>query len=126
MAIDDKTLEAILNEFPAKVKRNRKKHILIKGSSGDPQEIEANTRTIPGIMTNRGCAFAGCKGVVLGPLKDMVHIVHGPIGCAYYSWMTRRNKAKSEDPKKDFLSYCVSTDMQEATSYSAVRRSCPG
>jgi len=115
MAIDEKVLDEILNQYPAKVKRTRKKHILIKDSSSSvSQEIEANTRTIPGILTNRGCAFAGCKGVVLGPLKDMVHIVHGPIGCAYYSWLTRRNKAKSEDPEKNFLTYCVSTDMQES------------
>ncbi|MCL6635250.1 MAG: nitrogenase molybdenum-iron protein alpha chain [Peptococcaceae bacterium] len=114
MAISQKVLEEILDQYPAKVKRNRKKHILIRDTSLARQEIEANTRTIPGIITNRGCAFAGCKGVVLGPLKDMVHIVHGPIGCAYYSWLTRRNKAKSEDPRKNFLAYCVSTDMQES------------
>ncbi|MHB1042855.1 MAG: nitrogenase molybdenum-iron protein alpha chain [Eubacteriales bacterium] len=114
MAINQKKLDEILEQYPAKVKRNRKKHILIKDSSLAGQEIEANTRTIPGIMTNRGCAFAGCKGVVLGPLKDMVHIVHGPIGCAYYSWLTRRNKAKPDDPKQNFLTYCISTDMQES------------
>jgi nitrogenase molybdenum-iron protein alpha chain len=114
VAISEKMLEEILNKYPAKVKRNRKKHILIRDSTRENQEIEANTRTIPGIITNRGCAFAGCKGVVLGPLKDMVHIVHGPIGCAYYSWLTRRNKAKTDDPKKNFLAYCVSTDMQES------------
>lgn len=114
MAVNEKAFEEILNKYPAKVKRNRKKHILLKDSSVAHQEIEANSRTIPGIITNRGCAFAGCKGVVLGPLKDMIHIVHGPIGCAYYSWMTRRNKAKSEDPEKNFLNYCVSTDMQES------------
>ncbi|SFR15553.1 nitrogenase molybdenum-iron protein alpha chain [Desulfoscipio geothermicus] len=114
MAINEKMIEEILNKYPAKVKRNRKKHIVIRDSARENQEIEANTRTIPGIVTNRGCAFAGCKGVVLGPLKDMVHIVHGPIGCAYYSWLTRRNKAKTDDPKKNFLAYCVSTDMQES------------
>lgn len=114
MAVNEKDLDKILNRYPAKVKRSRKKHILIRDSSMGQQEIEANTRTIPGIMTNRGCAFAGCKGVVLGPLKDMVHIVHGPIGCAYYSWLTRRNKAISEDPEKNFLTYCVSTDLQES------------
>ena len=114
MAINEKILDEILNKYPAKVKRSRKKHILIKNDVMDHQEIEANTRTIPGIMTNRGCAYAGCKGVVLGPLKDMVHIVHGPIGCGYYAWLTRRNKAKAEDPGKNFLSYCVSTDMQES------------
>lgn len=114
MAINEKMLEEILNKYPAKVKRNRKKHILIRDSAQEIQEIEANTRTIPGIITNRGCAFAGCKGVVLGPLKDMVHIVHGPIGCAYYSWLTRRNKARADEPKQNFLAYCVSTDMQES------------
>lgn len=114
MAVNEKVLNEILNQYPAKVKRTRKKHILIKDSSLGRQEIEANTRTIPGIITNRGCAYAGCKGVVLGPLKDMVHIVHGPIGCAYYSWLTRRNKAIPEEQGKNFLAYCVSTDMQES------------
>ena len=114
MAVDEKALEKILNQYPAKVKRSRKKHIVIRDPAEGRQEIEANTRTIPGIITNRGCAYAGCKGVVLGPLRDMVHITHGPIGCAYYSWLTRRNKAKSEDPKENFLAYCVSTDMQES------------
>ena len=114
MAINEKVLEELLNQYPAKVKRNRKKHIIIKDADLARQEIEANTRTIPGIITNRGCAFAGCRGVVLGPIKDMVHIVHGPIGCAYYTWGTRRNKAKSEDPTQNFLNYCVSTDMQES------------
>ncbi|QNB45197.1 nitrogenase molybdenum-iron protein alpha chain [Thermanaerosceptrum fracticalcis] len=114
MAINEKMLDKILDQYPAKVKRNRKKHIIIKDADLARQEIEANTRTIPGIITNRHCAFAGCKGVVLGPLKDMVHIVHGPIGCAYYTWGTRRNKAKSEEGKKNYLNYCVSTDMQES------------
>ncbi|PKM81966.1 MAG: nitrogenase molybdenum-iron protein alpha chain [Firmicutes bacterium HGW-Firmicutes-14] len=114
MAINDKHIDAILETYPAKVKRNRKKHILIKDSAQAHQEIEANTRTIPGIITNRGCAYAGCKGVVLGPIKDMVHITHGPIGCGYYSWLTRRNKAKTPEGGQNFLSYCVSTDMQES------------
>lgn len=111
--INDKLLLEMLDHYPSKVKINRKKHIVIKEVDREHQPIEANTRTIPGIITNRGCAFAGCKGVVLGPLKDVVNIVHGPIGCAYYSWMTRRNKASSDDPDKNFLAYCVSTDMQE-------------
>ncbi|GAB6178743.1 nitrogenase molybdenum-iron protein alpha chain [Desulfotomaculum defluvii] len=114
MAINEKMLEEILSQYPAKVKRNRKKHIIIKDQEQARQEIEANTRTVPGIITNRGCAYAGCKGVVLGPLKDIVHITHGPIGCGYYSWLTRRNKAESSDPEKNFLQYCFSTDMQES------------
>lgn len=114
MAITEKKIDEILDRYPAKVKRNRKNHIVVRDSALESQQIEANTRTLPGIITNRGCAFAGCKGVVLGPLKDMIHIVHGPIGCAYYSWGTRRNKAKSDDPNKNFMAYCFSTDMQES------------
>jgi nitrogenase molybdenum-iron protein alpha chain len=112
--INNKTLDEILGQYPVKVKKNRKKHIVIKEDYIGNQEIEANSRTIPGIITNRGCAYAGCKGVVLGPLKDVIHIVHGPVGCGYYAWLTRRNKAKSEDPSKNYLAYCFSTDMQES------------
>lgn len=63
-------------------------------------------------MTNRGCCYAGCKGVVLGPLKDVAIITHGPIGCGFYSWGTRRNKATPVDGR-NFLEYCLSTDLQE-------------
>lgn len=114
MAFNEKDLDALLNKYPSKVKKARKKHIIIRDTALGRQEIEANTRAIPGIITNRGCAYAGCKGVVLGPIKDMIHLVHGPIGCSYYAWGTRRNKAKSEDPTKNFMNYCFSTDMQES------------
>lgn len=110
----NKIVDKVLEKYPAKTYKARKKHIIIKENSSDVPEIEANTRTIPGIITNRGCCFAGCKGVVVGPIKDMVHIVHGPIGCAYYTWGTRRNKAKSEDGKDNFIEYTFSTDMQES------------
>lgn len=114
MAVNEKQLEEILANLPSKVQKNRRKHILIKDDEKGRQQIEANTRTIPGIITNRGCAFAGCKGVVLGPIKDMVHIVHGPIGCGYYAWGTRRNKARTAEGGQNFINYCVSTDMQES------------
>lgn len=112
MAIKKK-LDNILEKYPPKVKKNRLKHMVVKDSK-EKQEIEANTRTIPGIITNRGCCFAGCKGVVLGPLRDVVHIVHGPVGCSYYTWGTRRHKGRSEKGENNFLSYCFTTDMQES------------
>lgn len=114
MSIDQKHLDEMLNRYPAKVKLNRKKHILIKDGPDAPQSIEANTRTVPGIITNRGCAYAGCKGVVLGPLKDVVNIVHGPVGCGYYAWLTRRNKGRAVEGAPNYLAYCVTTDMQES------------
>ncbi len=109
----NKIHEKILEKYPSRVLKNRKEHILIK-DSGETQEIAANARTVPGIITNRGCCYAGCKGVVVGPIIDMVHIVHGPIGCSYYAWGTRRNKGKAREGGKNFLQYCFSTDMQES------------
>ena len=114
MAMTEKQLNDLLDKYPSKAQKNRSKHIIIKDASKECQPIEANTRTIPGVITNRGCAYAGCKGVVLGPIKDMVHIVHGPIGCSYYTWGARRNKAREEEGIKNFVNYAFSTDMQES------------
>lgn len=50
-----------------------------------------NVNTIPGDMTERGCAFAGARGVIGGPITDVIHMVHAPVGCAWYTWGTRRN-----------------------------------
>ena len=76
--------DEVLAAYPKKVAKKRGKAIVLN----DPDEIpliQANVRTIPGIITQRGCTYAGCKGVVLGPTRDIVNITHGPIGCGFYS-----------------------------------------
>ncbi len=109
--------EAVLDKYSSRVYKNRKEHVITIGEK-EPDVVTANTRTVPGIITQRGCCFAGCKGVVLGPIKDAAIIVHGPIGCAYYSWGTRRHKnvedIKDGEKADNYLEYCFSTDMQEA------------
>jgi nitrogenase molybdenum-iron protein alpha chain len=107
-----KLVDDMLKVLPEKAARNRRKHIVVRDCSTE-QHIEADDKVIPGILTNRGCAFAGSKGVVFGPIKDMVHLVHGPIGCAYFTWGTRRNLAKAEEGEDNFSNYCVCTDMKE-------------
>ncbi|WRS27606.1 nitrogenase molybdenum-iron protein alpha chain [Oscillospiraceae bacterium MB08-C2-2] len=103
----------LLEKYSSRVYKNRKEHVLeLEEAPGVPQ-IAANTRAVPGIMTNRGCCYAGCKGVVVGPLKDVCVITHGPIGCGFYSWGTRRNKAVAQEGGQNFIPYCFSTDMQE-------------
>lgn len=105
--------QRLLDKYSSRVYKNRKEHILRLEADESAPQIAANSRTIPGIMTNRGCCYAGCKGVVVGPIKDALVITHGPIGCGFYSWGTRRNKAKAEEGSKNFVPYCFSTDMQE-------------
>jgi nitrogenase molybdenum-iron protein alpha chain len=107
-------MEKVLDQYSSKIYKNRKAHMVDVNNNETNNEIEANARAIPGIMTHRGCCYAGCKGVVLGPIKDALQIVHGPIGCSYYAWGTRRHKGKKEDGVDNYLQYCFSTDMQEA------------
>ena len=108
--------EEMLKKYPPKVARRRAKQIVVNKVEEAEQvpEILANTRTIPGILTMRGCAYAGCKGVVLGPTRDILQITHGPIGCGFYSWLTRRNQTRPRTPESaNFMTYAMSTDMQE-------------
>ena len=106
----------LLARYPAKVARKRSNQIIInqKDEDGTFPEIGANVRTVPGIITQRGCSYAGCKGVILGPTRDIVNITHGPIGCGFYSWLTRRNQTRpASDADDNFMTYCFSTDMQD-------------
>ncbi|QAA33628.1 nitrogenase molybdenum-iron protein alpha chain [Clostridium manihotivorum] len=107
-------VDKVLEKYPAKTYKNRKQHIVIKTDESPNPVIQANVRTVPGVITSRGCCYAGCKGVVMGPIKDMIHITHGPIGCSYYTWNVRRNKAKGEEGEQNFIGYVFSTDMQES------------
>ena len=105
--------EGVLEIYPKKVGKKRNKSITYNNPDEIP-EIQANVRTIPGIITQRGCTYAGCKGVVLGPTRDIVNITHGPIGCAFYSWLTRRNQTRPDDYETNYIPYAFSTDMQDS------------
>jgi nitrogenase molybdenum-iron protein alpha chain len=106
----------LLEKYPPKVAKKRAKQIIVNKveDNGNVFEILANTRTVPGIITMRGCAYAGCKGVVLGPTRDILQITHGPIGCGFYSWLTRRNQTRPyTDSDPNYMTYAMSTDLQE-------------
>jgi nitrogenase molybdenum-iron protein alpha chain len=107
-------VDSVLDKYSAKVYKNRKKHVIELNNDNETQEIDANRRTMPGMLTHRGCCYAGCKGVVLGPIKDIVLLTHGPIGCGYYSWGTRRNKASVQDGEGNFIQYCFSTNLGDS------------
>jgi nitrogenase molybdenum-iron protein alpha chain len=108
--------DELLAGYPAKVARKRDKQIVVNKTDerGFSPEIAANTRTLPGIITQRGCTYAGCKGVVVGPTRDILQITHGPIGCGFYSWLTRRNQTRTKSADEDnFMPYALSTDLQD-------------
>ena len=82
----------------------RKKHI----HEGGEFAMEAEKQTLAGSVSQRSCSFCGSR-VVLYPIADAIHIVHGPIGCASYTWDIRGSL--SSGPELHRLSF--STDMQE-------------
>ena len=86
-AMIDEALEA----YPEKGRKKRAPHLAPNDPSGCSACVRSNRKTVPGVMSARGCAYAGAKGVVWGPIRDMVHVSHGPVGCGWYSWGTRRN-----------------------------------
>jgi nitrogenase molybdenum-cofactor synthesis protein NifE len=59
-------------------------------------------------VSQRARVFCGSR-VVLYPIADALHLVHGPIGCAAYTWDIRG--ALSSGPELHRLSF--STDLQE-------------
>jgi nitrogenase molybdenum-iron protein alpha chain len=107
----------LIAKYPPKVARKRDKQIQVNriDPDGKAPQIQSNVRTVPGLMSQRGCCYAGCKGVVLGPTRDIINITHGPVGCGFYSWLTRRNQTDADASPEghNFLPYCFTTDMQE-------------
>jgi len=86
-------IQEVLEVYPEQARKDRAKHLAVNDQSLEKSNkcITSNRKSQPGVMTIRGCAYAGSKGVVWGPIKDMIHISHGPVGCGQYSRAGRRN-----------------------------------
>ena len=70
--------------------------------------MDCDQESLAGAVSQRACVFCGSR-VVLYPIADALHLVHGPIGCAAYTWDIRG--ALSSGPELHRLSF--STDLQE-------------
>ncbi|MBK1698999.1 nitrogenase molybdenum-iron protein alpha chain [Rhodovibrio salinarum] len=107
----------VLQAYPEKAAKRRNKHMGVARApedGGTPQCVpRSNKRSIPGVMTARGCAYAGSKGVVWGPVKDAVHLSHGPVGCGHYSWSQRRNYYTGTTGIDSFVAMQFTSDFQE-------------
>lgn len=105
----------LIAKYPPKVAKKRAQQIVVNRvkEPGTAPEILSNSRTTPGVITQRGCTYAGCKGVILGPVRDILTITHGPVGCGFYSWLTRRNQTDAGPDGVNYMPYALMTDMQE-------------
>ena len=91
----------------ADILRERERQIYRKGQQ-QAFQLDCEKQSVAGSVSQRACVFCGSR-VVLYPIADALHIVHGPIGCASYTWDIRG--ALSSGPELHRLSF--STDMQE-------------
>ena len=89
-----------------KILEEREKQVLTKGKSD--AEIACGKQSLAGSVSQRACVFCGSR-VVLYPIADALHLIHGPVGCAAYTWDIRGSL--SSGPQLHRLSF--TTDLQE-------------
>jgi len=89
----------LLKERRAQVVRNSRDAVVA---------LDCNKASAAGSVSQRACTFCGSR-VVLYPIADALHLVHGPVGCAAYTWDIRG--ALSSGPELHRIS--CSTDMRE-------------
>jgi nitrogenase molybdenum-iron protein alpha chain len=106
-------IKEVLEVYPEKTAKRRAKHLGTFEDGKPDCGVKSNIKSIPGVMTIRGCAYAGSKGVVWGPIKDMIHISHGPVGCGQYSWASRRNYYIGTTGIDTFGTMQFTSDFQE-------------
>ncbi|KUK63657.1 MAG: Nitrogenase MoFe cofactor biosynthesis protein NifE [Methanoculleus marisnigri] len=64
--------------------------------------------SLAGAVSQRACVYSGAR-VVLNPVTDAVHLVHGPIGCAAYTWDIRGSLSSGSE----MFRQSFSTDLKE-------------
>ncbi len=90
------------------VLEERKAHIMFKSSGCSGGQIRCEKESIAGSISQRACVYCGAR-VVLNPITDAVHLVHGPIGCASYTWDLRGSLSSNADLYRNSFS----TDLRE-------------
>lgn len=86
--------------------KERQKSIYSKGQNSPA--ISCQVDSVAGCVSQRACVYCGAR-VVLNPITDAVHLVHGPIGCASYTWDIRGSLSSDAD----LFRYSFSTDLRE-------------
>ncbi|HEX2919592.1 MAG TPA: nitrogenase iron-molybdenum cofactor biosynthesis protein NifE [Bacteroidales bacterium] len=86
--------------------KERISQVITKGENS--HELACEKASLAGSVSQRACVFCGSR-VVLYPISDALHLVHGPVGCSAYTWDIRGSL--SSGPQIHRLSF--STDLKE-------------
>ncbi|MBC8059902.1 MAG: nitrogenase iron-molybdenum cofactor biosynthesis protein NifE [Clostridiaceae bacterium] len=77
-------------------------------SKNKNKKMKCDGNSVSGSVSQRACVYCGAR-VVLNPITDAFHVVHGPIGCAAYTWDIRGSLSSDSENYRN--SY--STDIRE-------------
>ncbi len=94
------------SNLKAEILEERKSSICCNNEKSGSIKCEADS--IAGSVSQRACVYCGAR-VVLNPITDAFHIVHGPIGCASYTWDIRGSLTSGPETYRNSFS----TDLRE-------------
>ncbi|HDZ59831.1 MAG TPA: nitrogenase iron-molybdenum cofactor biosynthesis protein NifE [Actinobacteria bacterium] len=86
----------------------REGHILQKTGGGETTAMACDADSVAGAVSQRACVFCGAR-VVIYPIADALHLIHGPIGCSTYTWDIRGSLSSGPELHR----FSFSTDLQE-------------
>jgi len=95
------------NSLKCEVLEERKEFICFK-SKDKGESVKCEKDSVAGSVSQRACVYCGAR-VVLNPITDAFHIVHGPIGCASYTWDIRGSLSSGPEVYRNSFS----TDLRE-------------
>lgn len=85
--------------------KERRGFVCLSDSKGN---IDCEKSSVAGAISQRACVYCGAR-VVLNPITDAYHIIHGPIGCAAYTWDLRGSLSSGTEVYRN----AYSTDLHE-------------
>jgi nitrogenase molybdenum-cofactor synthesis protein NifE len=80
----------------------------IRYGKSEHSGIDCDSDSLSGAVSQRACVYCGAR-VVLNPITDAFHIVHGPIGCSSYTWDIRGSLSSGSEIYRNSFS----TDLSE-------------
>lgn len=87
--------------------KERLKQVTTASAKGD-FALDCGKKSAAGSVSQRACVFCGSR-VVLYPITDALHLIHGPVGCAAYTWDIRGSLSSASELYR--LSF--TTDLHE-------------
>lgn len=87
---------------------NERKNFVLLNQKEKNKTMDCDKHSVSGVVSQRACVYCGAR-VVLNPITDALHLIHGPIGCASYTWDIRGSlSSDAEEYRNSF-----STDLSE-------------